>query len=324
MNKVVMITEYSLNESNGSIVRVKRQVDGLKENNFNNISIIDNFNKNSVRPKDSLIHAQQLTGRFFEEKTYIADIHGIAALETRAKTLQYPYHSWKKWGYFVRSYQYKKLEKKVWENSLHLICASDAIYDRVKDIQSATIVRPAVKIDEFSPTNCEKLRIAVVGPFLPGTQNYDWSLISYCVQKLNDIEFVFIGSADEFFKEKLNFRNTKFLGRVDNYVDSLSSCSVLLSPYPESSHIIGSKTKMLEAGACQMPVITTPTGALGMPEDLLVVCSSKEEFVKKIEYLKDEKIRREQGRKFRIEVEKKYNADTEIKKLINVYQEFLD
>ena len=46
MNKVVMITEYSLNESNGSILRVKRQVEGLKENNLNNVSIMDNFNKN--------------------------------------------------------------------------------------------------------------------------------------------------------------------------------------------------------------------------------------------------------------------------------------
>ncbi len=63
-----MITEYSLDESNGSILRVKRQVEGLKENNMNNISIIDNFNKNSVKPKDSLIHAQQLTGRFFGKK----------------------------------------------------------------------------------------------------------------------------------------------------------------------------------------------------------------------------------------------------------------
>ena len=68
MNKVVMITEYSLDESNGSILRVKRQVEGLKNNNLNNVSIMDNFNKNSVKPEDSLIHAQQLTGRFFEKK----------------------------------------------------------------------------------------------------------------------------------------------------------------------------------------------------------------------------------------------------------------
>ena len=324
MNKVVMITEYSLNGSNGSILRVKRQIEGLKDNNLNNVSIIDNFNKNSVKPKDSLIHAQQLTGRFFEKKTYIADIHGIAELETKAKMLQYPYSSWKKWGYYVKSYQYKKLENKVWSNSLHLICASDAIYDRVKNIQNATIVRPAVKIDEFSTTKCNKLRVAVVGPFLPGTPNYNWKLISYCLKKLPEIEFVFIGTADKFFKEKLNLSNSTFLGKVENYAESLSSCSVLLAPYPESSHIIGSKTKMLEAGACKMPVITSHTGALGMSDDLLVVCDSKEEFVKKLNDLKDEKIRQDIGEKFQNEVGKKYNADIEIKKLIKVYQEFLN
>ena len=324
MNKVVMITEYSLNDSNGSILRVKRQVEGLKENNLNNVSIMDNFNKNSIKPKDSLIHAQQLSGRFFEKKKYIADIHGIAELETKAKTLQYPYSSWKKWAYHVKSYQYKKLENKVWSNSLHLICASDAIYDRVKNIQNATVVRPAVKINEFSTTKCNKLRVAVVGPFLPGTQNYDWKLISYCLKKLPEIEFVFIGSADKFFKEKLNLPNSTFLGKVENYAESLSSCSVLLSPYPESSHIIGSKTKMLEAGACKMPVITSRTGALGMSDDLLVVCDSKEEFVKKLNDLKDEKIRQDIGGKFQNEVGKKYNSDIEIKKLIKVYQEFLN
>lgn len=323
MDKVVMITEYSLNQSNGSIVRVKREIEALKKNNFSNVSVIDEFDEKTQKPKDCLIHAQQLTGRFFEKNTYISDIHGIAALETRAKTLEFPIYSWKKWGYFVRTFQLKKLEEKIWRNSLHLICASDAIYDRVKNIQSATIVRPAVKVEEFIPTNCENLRVAIVGPFLPGTQNYDWRLISYCVKKLKDVEFVFIGSSDEFFRSKLNFSNTKFLGKVENYAESLSSCSVLLSPYPKSSHIIGSKTKMLEAGACKMPVITTPTGALGMPEDLLIVCSSNEEFVKKLECLKDKKIREDFGEKFQSEIERKYNTDIEIKKLIKIYKEFL-
>ncbi len=319
-----MITEYSLNQSNGSVVRVKRQIESLKKNNFHNVSVIDDFKKNTPKPTNCLIHAQQLTGRFFEKKKYIVDIHGIASFETRAKTREFPLHSWKKWGYHVKSYQLKNLEEKIWKNSLHLICASDVIYDKVKNIQSATIVRPAVKVKEFTPTNCKNLRVAVVGPFLPGTQNYDWKLIKYCVQKLNDIEFVFIGASDKFFREQLNFSNTKFLGKVENYAESLSSCSVLLSPYPESSHIVGSKTKMLEAGACKMPVITSHTGALGMPDNFLVVCDSKEEFVKKLNDLKDEKIRQDIGEKFQNEVGKKYNTDIEIKKLIKVYQEFLD
>ncbi len=292
-----MVTEYSLDQSNGSVVRVKRQVKALEKNNFNNVSIIDNFNKKTDKPKNCLIHAQQLTGRFFEKKTYISDVHGIASLESRAKTLEFPTYSWKKYGYFIKSIQLKKLEEKIWKNSLHLICASDAIYDKVKNIQSATIVRPAVKVEEFAPTNCKNLRVAVVGPFLPGTQNYDWKLIRYCVQKLSDIEFIFIGTSDKFFRDQLNFSNTKFLGKVENYAEALSSCSVLLSPYPKSSHIIGSKTKMLEAGACKMPVITSHTGALGMPDELLVVCNSKEEFVKKLNDLKDEKIRQDIGKK---------------------------
>ena len=73
-----------------------------------------------------------------------------------------------------------------------------------------------------------------------------------------------------------------------------------------------------------MPVITSHTGALGMSDDLLVVCDSKEKFVKKLNDLKDEKIRQDIGEKFQNEVRKKYNADIEIKKLIKIYQEFLN
>ena len=324
MEKVVITTEYPLDKSNGSVVRVKTEIESLKRNGFQNISVIDNFKKNTPKPTNCLIHAQQLTGRFFGKKKIITDIHGIAAFETRAKTREYPFHSWKKWGYYAKSFQLEKLENKVWKNSLHLICASDAIYEKVKNIQSATVVRPSVKINEFSTTKCNKLRVAVVGPFLPGTQNYDWKLISYCLKKLPEIEFVFIGTADKFFKEKLNLPNSTFLGKVENYAESLSSCSVLLAPYPEFSHIIGSKTKMLEAGACKMPVITTPQGALGMPEDSIIVCKSNKEFVDRLQYLKDEQARQDYGEKFQKIVKGKYNADIEIKKLIRVYKEFLN
>ena len=149
-------------------------------------------------------------------------------------------------------------------------------------------------------------------------------LISFCLKKLPEIEFVFIGTADKFFKEKLNLPNSTFLGRVENYAESLSSCSVLFSPYPKSSHIIGSKTKMLEAGSCQMPVITTPEGALGMPDNAIVTCETKEEFIKKIQELKDDGIRNSIGKEFQKIVKIKYNADIEIKKLIKVYKEFLN
>ena len=110
------------------------------------------------------------------------------------------------------------------------------IYEKVKNIQSATIIRNAVNVNKYPITECDDLRVAVVGPFLPGTQNYDaLELLHYCVKNLPTIHFDFIGDVSDDFKNSLNFSNVNFLGRVENYIESLSNCNVLLSPYASTS-----------------------------------------------------------------------------------------
>ena len=320
-----MVTEYPMNKPNGSTMRVKWESEALRRQDFSEISIIDNFNNQSKKPTDCLIHAQQLSGKFFEKKTYFSDLHGIAFEETFHKSSNYSNFSWRHWWYRYNANSIEKLEKNIWKNSLHLICASDFILDRVKNIQNATVVRNSVKIDDYTITKCESLRIAVVGPFLPGTQNYGaLDIIQHCVKSLPDVDFIFIGSTDASFREHLKFPNVYFLGKVENYIQELSKCSVLLSPYPEHSHILASKNKMLEAGACQMSVITSKSGALGFPEGFFLIGSSKTDYVDQIVSLKNENLRKETGKKLHIEIEKHYNADIEIQKLIKLYREFID
>ena len=84
----------------------------------------------------------------------------------------YSYHSWRKWAFLAKSYHYKKLETKIFKNSKHIICAGENILDKVKNIQSSTLVRNAVFPENYIPTQCKKLKIALVGPFLPGKLNY--------------------------------------------------------------------------------------------------------------------------------------------------------
>ena len=320
-----MVTENSMDKPNGSTMRVKWQYEALSRKGFSKISIMDNFKKNSEKPQNCLIHAQQHSGRFFEKNTYISDLHGIAFEEMWHKSFQYPPYLWKRWGFRTKSHYIKKLEKKIWKNALHLVCASEMIYDNVKHIQNATVIRNSVKIDEYNPSKCENLRVAVVGPFLVGTQNYGaLDLIHHCVKKLNDVDFILIGSVSDDFKRQLNFSNITFLGKVDNYVEELAKCSVLLSPYPEHSHILASKNKMLEAGACQMAVITSESGALGFPEDFFLVGKSKQDFIDILISLKDENLRKKYGKNLRKEIEKHHNADIEVKKLIKLYDEFID
>ena len=125
-------------------------------------------------------------------------------------------------------------------------------------------------------------------------------------------------------KNELNFKNCEFLGLVENYSEVLRSCSVLFSPYPSYAKYLGSKNKFLEAGACEMPIITTSSGAVDFKQDLLLIGDSSTELIKLIESMQNENERKKIGKSLRVEIEKNYNADVEIKKIIKLYKEYLD
>jgi glycosyltransferase involved in cell wall biosynthesis len=84
---------------------------------------------------------------------------------------------------------------------------------------------------------------------------------------------------------------------------------------------LAGKTKMLEAGACQMAVLTSETGALGHPKDLFLEAKSKNDYLQKLQYLQDEKARTTIGKKLRLDISEKYNVDVETKKLLKLYEE---
>jgi len=325
MPKVSMITERKIDGLDASGNRAQWQLHALKKNNFMNIELIDEFNKEKVsKLSNNLIHAQQLSGRLLENHRYIADAHGLEYVYSSNLSGGYSFHNWKKWSFKTKSYYYKKLETKILQKSQHIICAGESIFERVKNIQSATVVRNSVFPENYIPTQCKKLKIALVGPFLPGKLNYfGFDMIKFIVKKLPDIEFVFIGPTDKNFREELQFKNTKFTGKVENYVETLRTCSVLLAPFPNYAVYLGSKTKFIEAAACQMPIVTTPLGNIDFENDHVCIGKTKNDLINQIDYLKNENIRNDLGKKLRNEVLKNYNADIEIKKIIKIYEELM-
>ena len=59
-------------------------------------------------------------------------------------------------------------------------------------------------VDDYKPTNCNDLKVALVGPFLPGKINYmGLEIIKNTVKDLPKVEFVFIGKTDQFFRDQL-------------------------------------------------------------------------------------------------------------------------
>jgi len=326
MKKISMTTQHDMNTPNGSTIRPKWQFEALKKNNFNDVKLVDNFNESKLNKiSDTLVHAHQFSGKWLKDQKYFVDIHGLEHIQSLNLSTGFPIHSWKKYAYIAKSYYYKKFEINLFKNSTHLICSGEDIFEKVKKFQNSTVVRNGIFLDNFSPTTCSELKIAVVGPFLPGTINYEGlNLIKKTVKDLPNIKFVFIGKTDVSFRNELNFKNCEFLGLVDNYHEVLRSCSVLFSPYPAYAKYLGSKNKFLEAAVCEMPIITTSSGAVDFKQDLLLIGDSSTELIKLIESMQNENERKSIGTSLRIEIEKNYNADVEIKKIIKLYKEYLD
>lgn len=325
MTKIFMVTEHKMDSVNGSRNRPKWQIEALQRKGFSNVVLVDEFNKTKINQVSAgLIHAQQLSGRFLEKCRYIVDVHGLEYLHSSWLAKGYSLSSWRHWSFKAKEYYYKKLEHKIFRNSKHIICAGERIFEIVKDIQAATVVRNAVFLEKYKPTDCKILRVALVGPFLKGKINYfGLGMIKFVVKKFEDVEFVFIGPTDESFRNELQFKNTKFTGKVDNYIETLRSCSVLLAPFPEYAHYLGSKTKFLEAAACQMPIVTTPVGTIDFENDYVCIGKTKDELVNQLHYLESEDVRKDLGKKLREEISRKYNAEIEIEKVIKIYKELL-
>ena len=324
MKKISIVTQHDINSVNGSTVRPKWQIRALEKENFDNVKIVDNFSKRKLNEvSNTLIHAHQFSGRLLENEKFLVDIHGLEYVQSKNLVRGFAFTSWKKYAYIAKSIYYKKVENKLFKNAIHLICSSEDIKERVEKIQNSTLVRNAVFVDEFLPSENPELEIALVGPFLPGTINYEGlDIISKIVKQFPKLKFVFIGKTNEFFRNKLNYKNTKFLGVVEDYKNTLRKCSVLFAPYPDYAQYLGSKNKFLEAAACEMPIITTPSGAVDFRNDLLFIGDSSEKISEFLNMLENENLRKEIGRKLRKEIEDKYNTKIEVKKLIKLYNEY--
>ena len=324
MKNVSIITQHDVKIPNGSTIRPKWQFNALKKSGFNYVQLIDNFSPEKIKDvSNTIIHAHQFSGKWLQNEKYFVDIHGLEYIQSLNLSKGYPIFSWKKYAYIFKSNYYKKFELKLFKNASHLICSGEDILERVKNIQSATLVRNAVFLSEFSPTQCIELKIALVGPFIPGSINFEGlNYIKKTVKELPNIKFVFIGKTDEFFKNELQFPNTDFLGVVDNYYQTLRSCNVLFSPYPKYAKYLGSKNKFLEAAACHMPIITTSSGAVDFNQDLLLIGNTSDDFITIIKNMKNENERKKLGKKLFSEIEKNYNAEIEVQKLIKLYSDY--
>jgi len=78
----------------------------------------------------------------------------------------------------------------------------------------------------------------------------------------SDYKFYIVGKvSDQLKKQYSEYANIIFTGRIDNIYDIAGKCKLFLAPIAYGS---GIKTKILEAMAMQMPVVTNDVGAEGL------------------------------------------------------------
>lgn len=146
--------------------------------------------------------------------------------------------------------------------------------------------------------------------------NYDgvmWFLEN-CWKKLqsnnSDYKLRIIGKWSEGTKTRLGeqYSNVEFAGFVDDLGEALAG-TVMIVPLRVGS---GIRMKILEAGACGVPVVSTHVGAEGLMinegEDILLA-DTAEEFVDAIVRLEDTVSREKMGENLKMRIGKKYSLE---------------
>jgi len=81
-------------------------------------------------------------------------------------------------------------------------------------------------------------------------------------RKISDIHFYIVGSSSDTTLKYKNDPNISILGKVDSVLPYLCNTDVAIVPLRFES---GTRFKILEAGACKKPVVSTTLGAEGIP-----------------------------------------------------------
>jgi len=200
--------------------------------------------------------------------------------------------------------------------------ACNFVKDEIYKLNNIEIIRNAVQPELYKPTKCEDIRIGAIGPFLKnswGGEQIEKHI--YKIAKESKHEIWLIGQIDKDYVELFKgFNNVKCLGRVKDFKETLRNISILFLAYPDNSICGGARNKLLEAAACNIPIVSTPYGSLGFEEqDLIMTGETTEELLERIKELEDYKLRKNLGKKLRNVIVQNYNYINETKKLIKIY-----
>lgn len=236
------------------------------------------------------------------------------------------------------------------KNLSKAIAVSSAVKNELQKLfpaEKITIVSNGINIENFANVNQEKLGrefrfehnipfdslvIATVGEIIPLKGQEDFILASHLVaQKFPEAFFVIIGKDNSFeqsFRRKLK-RVVKVFGLEEKYLwlnwvedmpTLLHACDLFVSP----SHSESFGLAILEAMASGRAVVATETAGAKelLGEENLVPIKSPTKLGEKIcEFLADEKLREDFGKKLQTIAKEKFDLEKMIEETESIYQQ---
>lgn len=319
---VAIVSEKRFADADGSSFRPLIQSEGLKANGFTNFKLFDINSLNNLNESDySIIHAHQRTGLQFDN--YLVDLHGIFTRQFEDAITRYSFIK-REALRLLKLHSIEKMQNLLLKRAKGIICAGESIEEYVKAFGTTYLVRNCVKLNSYEDCYYSSTKVCVCGPFLKTYQNYhQLKYVLAVAKKLPKISLVLIGKIEVEDQDILNrFSNVKMLGYVNDFVEQLRDCSILFAPYPFYSSQGGAKTKLIEAGACGMPIVASPYATCDFRSDDAWVGTDTKKLMEGLLYFSEsESNRKYVGQKIKSAISEYHNYLVETKKLIQVYKE---
>lgn len=165
----------------------------------------------------------------------------------------------------------------------------DYLKNFAKRTDKLTVINWTTDTDYFAPQNAElKNNICMVGSmqYIPNSEAamyFATKVFPLIKREIPDVKFKIIGAKPrkELFQATKNIADVEITGRVEDVREYMKDCKVSVCP---TRIVSGMQTKLLEALAMGIPVVTTPesAAAFGENQDVLITATTTKEYAEKV------------------------------------------
>jgi glycosyltransferase involved in cell wall biosynthesis len=192
----------------------------------------------------------------------------------------------------------KELEEKEWVNLCDVTTAvslvdSDYYKSIAQDPSKIHLFSNVIDVDEYKENHSPPLNFKTPSLILAGTYHKDSAMslaADWVIQKVlpilhkshPDIHLFIVGKGSDREFGSLNNNSITVTGKVDSVLPYLCNSSLAIVPLHFES---GTRFKIMEAGICKIPIVSTTLGAEGLPLENrkhLLISDTPNDFAKSI------------------------------------------